>query len=436
METVPIAWSERLKGIRQWLGKLYRRLDAASGGALGVLRRAGERMGKMRVAEAAAAMAYYEMFSLFPLLLALISAGSFFMESNEVYRQVVEFISNAIPVSRDLIETNIQRVLQLRSPVGLIGLLGLAWSGSGFFNALALHVSRAWPASKPRGFLRRRLVAFAMVGTLVVLLLLSVIAGAVLQVVSCEQVAALGIPLNLCQSVAWAISARLAPWLLTYAGLPGALSLDAAGGCVLAGGRVGRIDGLRVVASGDLRLHLVPRRRLGRLRAGVWLAGHGGGVAVLDVSLEHDRAVWRTPERGQRLAASAQARSRSISRGGVMLHEITNYLPLNEHLGTAGQPTEAQIAEIAAAGYEVVINLALHDADYSLVDEAGAVREAGMEYIHIPVEWEHPTPADLERFCDAMDAHRGAQGVRALRDEYARLGLCGALSHLAAGVGA
>jgi uncharacterized protein (TIGR01244 family) len=89
-----------------------------------------------------------------------------------------------------------------------------------------------------------------------------------------------------------------------------------------------------------------------------------------------------------------------------MLSEIKSFLQLDDHIATAGQPTVAQIAQIAAAGYDVVINLALHDQDYSLADEAGVVREAGMAYMHIPVQWEHPTRADLTRFCDAMDARR------------------------------
>jgi len=92
-----------------------------------------------------------------------------------------------------------------------------------------------------------------------------------------------------------------------------------------------------------------------------------------------------------------------------MLSEIKSFVQLDERLATAGQPTELQIADIAATGYDIVINLALHDQDYSLADEAGAVQAAGMTYIHIPVQWEHPTPADLERFCAAMDAHSEAR---------------------------
>src|SRR4029450_4616750 len=75
-----------------------------------------------------------------------------------------------------------------------------------------------------------------------------------------------------------------------------------------------------------------------------------------------------------------------------------------EDLGTAGQPTTEQLAAIKDAGYEVIINLATGTTPRDLPNEADAVATLGMEYIHIPVVWDHPTEADLTRFFDAMDA--------------------------------
>ena len=90
------------------------------------------------------------------------------------------------------------------------------------------------------------------------------------------------------------------------------------------------------------------------------------------------------------------------------MHDISNLLPIDEHLTTAGQPTQDQLATVAQAGFEVVINLALHDdPSYSLPDEAGLVRSLGLQYIHIPVQFGAPSDDDLQRFCDAMDAARG-----------------------------
>lgn len=90
-----------------------------------------------------------------------------------------------------------------------------------------------------------------------------------------------------------------------------------------------------------------------------------------------------------------------------MLEEIYNYLKLSETLATSGQPSEAQIGEIARAGYQLVINLALADAEYSLPDERTTVESHGMAYIHLPVIWTQPTAENLEAFCDVMDANQG-----------------------------
>lgn len=86
---------------------------------------------------------------------------------------------------------------------------------------------------------------------------------------------------------------------------------------------------------------------------------------------------------------------------------IYNYRSVSAELGSSGQPSEAQLAAIAGAGYEVVINLALHDDPrYSLADEAQTVGDLGMEYVHIPVRFEAPTKSDLLAFLDAMARYR------------------------------
>ncbi len=87
--------------------------------------------------------------------------------------------------------------------------------------------------------------------------------------------------------------------------------------------------------------------------------------------------------------------------------EIYNYREAAPDLATSGQPREDQLAAIANAGYDVVINLALHnDPRYSLNDEASSVQKLGLEYIHIPVQFAAPTESDLVKFFAAMDRHK------------------------------
>jgi uncharacterized protein (TIGR01244 family) len=91
-----------------------------------------------------------------------------------------------------------------------------------------------------------------------------------------------------------------------------------------------------------------------------------------------------------------------------LLRETRNFRKVEDDLLTAGQPNEAQLADAAREGVKVVINLALHDDPrYSLDDEAGCVCGLGMDYVHIPVQFNHPTEHDLRAFFAAMDAHKG-----------------------------
>ena len=84
---------------------------------------------------------------------------------------------------------------------------------------------------------------------------------------------------------------------------------------------------------------------------------------------------------------------------------ILNLTHLSDRLASAGQPRREQFSEIAANGFELIINLALPTSDNAIPDEAELVGSLGMAYLHIPVIWESPQPEDLQWFMDAMDAY-------------------------------
>lgn len=87
------------------------------------------------------------------------------------------------------------------------------------------------------------------------------------------------------------------------------------------------------------------------------------------------------------------------------LSEIYNYLPLSDSIGTGGQPTVEQFAELKKAGYEVVVNLALSTSTNAIPNEAEIVKSEGMAYVHIPVEWENPTLEDIQQFFATLQAN-------------------------------
>jgi protein tyrosine phosphatase (PTP) superfamily phosphohydrolase (DUF442 family) len=90
-----------------------------------------------------------------------------------------------------------------------------------------------------------------------------------------------------------------------------------------------------------------------------------------------------------------------------MISDIYNFFPITDSLSTSGQPTEAQLSLLAEEGYELIINLALHDDPrYSLKDETSYVKSLGIEYIHIPVQFDKPSKSDLISFFNAMESNK------------------------------
>ena len=86
------------------------------------------------------------------------------------------------------------------------------------------------------------------------------------------------------------------------------------------------------------------------------------------------------------------------------LQKIYNVLPIHENLLTSGQPTPEQLATVAEAGYEMVLNLLPNESEAYLPEEEGIVRALGLDYYRIPVIWTAPTRANFEEFCTVMDA--------------------------------
>lgn len=88
------------------------------------------------------------------------------------------------------------------------------------------------------------------------------------------------------------------------------------------------------------------------------------------------------------------------------LEDIYNFVKLSDSIATAGQPAESQFDAIKAAGYEVVVNLALPTSTNALPNEQQLVEAQGMEYVHIPVIWENPTSEDFDQFSNVLNANR------------------------------
>ena len=168
-----------------------------------------------RGAQAAAGLAYYALFSMFPLLLFLVSALGFVLRTDQVRQQIEELVTQFFPTSQALIIDSLRAVLELRGPATIVAALSLLWSGSGFFTILAHHINTAWPGTQARGPVRGRLVALIMVGVLVLLLLLLTVYNAILQVLSAVS-EPLGNLIAFYGPLVDALLSQVVPWVFTF----------------------------------------------------------------------------------------------------------------------------------------------------------------------------------------------------------------------------
>jgi protein tyrosine phosphatase (PTP) superfamily phosphohydrolase (DUF442 family) len=85
---------------------------------------------------------------------------------------------------------------------------------------------------------------------------------------------------------------------------------------------------------------------------------------------------------------------------------ILNQFQVTAGIASSGQPLDVQVADIASAGYDVVINLAMPDNENSIANEGSIVAALAMTYIHIPVPFDAPTEEHFARFSGYMDSLR------------------------------
>ena len=112
----------------------------------------------------AAAISFYGLISLIPLLLLAIAVFGLVTGSSEIARrEVVFFISKFIPAGIEELEQNLKALSEQSGVLGGLGLLGLLWIGSQVFVILQQVMNIAIGAQKQVGFLRGRLVALVIV---------------------------------------------------------------------------------------------------------------------------------------------------------------------------------------------------------------------------------------------------------------------------------
>lgn len=170
----------------------------------------------------AAAISYYVLFSLFPLLIFLAGVMGIIIQDSALQEDIVDAVLDFIPLTeeegRDDVSKAVEGVAGVGSgALGMFGLIGMAWSGSNMFGVIRRSINTAYDLEKHRPFVQQKLLDLAMVPAMGLFFLTSIFATTFLRAVRqfSDDLAVLG---DVAESagLTWDAASYLVPFGLSF----------------------------------------------------------------------------------------------------------------------------------------------------------------------------------------------------------------------------
>jgi len=153
--------------------------------------RVGREMTRDDATHLAAGVAYFAIFSIFPILLGFLAIGGVILNEEAARQEFLQVVSNILPGSDEFINTiipvvehNVGTLVAARGPLGLISLVGIIWSSTAVFAAISRAVDRAWDIPYNRPYLIAKGRQVFMVLAMGVPLLISNLAASITSALS------------------------------------------------------------------------------------------------------------------------------------------------------------------------------------------------------------------------------------------------------------
>jgi len=157
-----------------WIARVVRGPVDAALGVVVSLALAIEDLFRDRGPQYAAAIAFHVLFSLFPLMILLVSIFGLVLQDDTLRSRVIDELLAVLPVSpsgEEDVRTSIEQIASPLSALGLLFLVALLWGASGMMAAIRVGLESALKADRRRPAAHAKLVDFVLVGVTGVLVL-------------------------------------------------------------------------------------------------------------------------------------------------------------------------------------------------------------------------------------------------------------------------
>jgi membrane protein len=178
-----------------------------------------QEFGDDRCTQMAAAISYYALFSLFPLLIFMVSIFGIFLQSSSLQKDLIDKVLELIPLTsdegRNEVKDAIGAIAGISIPLSMVGLLGLAWSASAMFGAIRTSLNIAWDIESSRHVVKQKLLDLGMVAGVGAFFLLSIGTTALLRTTQEASSDILG-PLSSNTAFFWRVMPYLMPAVFSF----------------------------------------------------------------------------------------------------------------------------------------------------------------------------------------------------------------------------
>ena len=163
----------------------------------------------------AAGIAYYAIFSLFPLFLGFLAIIGLALNSQSLQQSFLDFVSQNLPGAAGLVRYNVREVAGFWGAFGVGSILGLIWSASAVFGAINRAMNRAWDVQEDRPYYINKLRDLGMALVVFILFFITTSISSAIQLFASRD---LGIPgqtflqdLGVGQLALWVV-----PWIISF----------------------------------------------------------------------------------------------------------------------------------------------------------------------------------------------------------------------------
>lgn len=116
----------------------------------------------------AAAISYYVLFALFPLLIFLTGAAGVVLQNSDLEQDIIDAVLDFIPLTEDEGRNRVTDAVRdvsggASGVIGALGLLGMAWAGSNMFAVIRRSLNHAYDIESHRPFVQQKLIDLGLV---------------------------------------------------------------------------------------------------------------------------------------------------------------------------------------------------------------------------------------------------------------------------------